>query len=181
MEDDLNAENAAESAEIIDLEEFAQADKKPPAGRKYRVRVDEALIIFNHEMVTGAELLQAAGRVPPECFALYQLLKGHDFEKIGLNDQLDLSRKGIERFVVKPPEVFNYFVDDEPETTDDKELTPDQILELAGITPASDYYLVQINPDGSQISHKDDPATPIKMRCPAMRFVSVFRGETPVS
>jgi hypothetical protein len=60
-------------------------------------------------------------------------------------------------------------------------MTPNQILEDAGITPVKDYYLVRINPDGSQDSFKDTPDNPIKMVCPAVKFVSAFRGETPVS
>lgn len=150
--------------------------------KKYKVKIDDKLYVFNKKIVTGKEILEKAGMTLVECFTLYQKFKHHDFEKIGLTEKVDLSKPGIERFAVKPPEIFNYFVDDEPETIDKEELTPNQILELAGITPVCDYYLVQIMPDGTQVSYKDAPDIPIKMEChPAMKFVSVFRGETPVS
>ena len=127
------------------------------------------------------EIMEKAGITPAECFWLYQKLKHCDFEKIDLTEKVDLAKHGIEHFVVKPTEVFHYFVDKEPETTDQKELTPNQILEAASITPISDYYLVRINADGSQDSFKDSPDTAIKMVCPAVKFVSAFRGEMTVS
>jgi hypothetical protein len=167
--------------EIIHLEEYHKNGKKPPHGKKYRVRVDDKKIVFDQEVVTGEEVLQAAGLVPVECFSLYLKEKGCDFELIRHHDKVDLIEKGVEHFVSKPPVVFNYFVDDEPETTEERELTPNQILELAGIQPVKDYYLVRVNKDGTQVSYKDTPNSPIKMECPPVRYISVFRGETPVS
>lgn len=167
--------------EVIDLEAYTKSDKKPPVGKKYKVKIDNEYFVFDHHIVTGREILEKSGKIPVECHSLYQKLKGCDFEKIDLNEKVDLAKPGIEHFVVKPPEVFYYKVDDEPETTDQKVLTPNQILELAGIKPVSDYYLVQKNPDGTEISYKGKPNEPIKMLCPAMKFVSIYNGETPVS
>jgi len=133
------------------------------------------------QVVTGKEVLQKAGFGPVECYWLYLKLKGRDFEKIDPNEAVDLAKPGVEQFIVKPTEVFNYFVDDEPETTDQKELTANQILEAAGLTPVSDYYLVRLEGDGNHTSFKDNPTAPIKMVCPAVKFVSAFRGETGVS
>lgn len=167
--------------EIIDVEAFTKDGKKPPVGKKYKVKIGGHYFIFAHHIVTGRELLEKAGITPIECFWLYQKLKDCDFEKIDLTEKVDLANGGIEHFVVKPTEVFNYFVDNEPETTDQKELTPNEMLEAAGLTPVSDYYLVRINADGSQTALKDSPNTPLKMVCPAVKFISAFRGETNVS
>lgn len=167
--------------EIIDVEAFTKNGKKPPVGKKYKVKIGGYSYVFDHQVVTSRELLEKAGITPIECFWLYQKLKDCDFEKIDLKEKVDLAKGGIEHFVVKPTEVFDYFVDNEPETTDEKELTPNQILEAAGLTPVKDYYLVRINPDGSQTSLKDSSDTPLKMVCPAVKFISAFRGETNVS
>lgn len=167
--------------EVIDIEDFTKHDRIPDEGKWYRVRVGTEYFIFLKQFVTGREILEKAGIKPAECHWLYQKLKGCDFEKIDLDEKVNLAKGGIEHFVVKPTEVFHYFVDGEPETTDRKELTPNQILEQAGITPVKDYYLVRVNVDGSQHSYKDTPEVPIKMTCPAVKFVSVFRGEMPVS
>lgn len=178
----LETSQEAQSAiEVIDLEDFAKTDKKPPIGKKYKVRIGNDYYILDHHIVTGMEILEIAHQIPVECHSLYQKLRHCDFEKIDLVEKVDLTKPGIERFIVKPQEVFHYTVDAEPETTDEKEMTPNRILEQAGITPASDYYLVEINSDGSQTSYKDSPERPIKMKCPQMIFISVFNGETPVS
>lgn len=167
--------------DIIDVEVFAKEGKKPPIGKKYKVKIGSHYFIFDHHIVTGRELLEKAGITPVDCFWLFQKFKDCDFEKIDLTEKVDLTKGGVEHFVVKPTEVFNYFVDNEPETTDQKELTPNQILEAAGLLPIADYYLVRINPDGNQTSLKDSPNTPFKMVCPAVKFISAFRGETNVS
>ena len=167
--------------DVIDIEVFAKQGEKPPVGKKYKVRVGHHHFIFEQHIVTGKDILVKAGITPVECYWLYQKLKDCDFEKIDLTEKVDLTCQGVEHFVVKPTEVFHYTVDGEPETTDEKELTPNQILEAAGLTPVKDYYLVRINADGSQTPFKDNPDTPLKMVCPAVKFVSAFRGETNVS
>lgn len=166
--------------EVIDLEEYTKSDKKPPEGKKYRVRIDDERYVFDSQFVKGRHLLEKAGEKPAECHTLYQKLKGCDFERISLDETVDLGKPGIEHFVVKPPEVFHYSVDDEPETTEEKFMTPSGILKSEGLKP-EDYYLVQVFPDGTQKSYKDTPDQPIEMQCPGHKFVSVFRGETPVS
>ncbi len=167
--------------EIIDLEIYSKSGQKPPFGKKYKVRIDSEYYIFDHQIVTGKEILIKADIAHVECHTLYQKFKDCDFEKIDLNEKVDLARPGIEHFIIKKAEVFHYTVDGEPETTDEKQLTPNQILELAGLTPVTDYYLVEINQDGSQTSYKDTPNQPLIMKCPALKFVSSFRGETPLS
>ena len=75
-------------------------------------------------------------------------------------------------------QTFDYTVDDEPQSTSEHTLTPDQILTRAGIDPAT-HYLVQII-GHTQQSYKDTPNEPIHMH-EHMKFVSVFTGGTPVS
>lgn len=170
-----------DSQEIIDIEKCTQDGKKPDEGKWYRVKIEDAYYIFFKQHVTGEEILKKAGIEAVTCFWLYRKLKGCDFEKIDLQERVNLAEPGIEHFIVKPTEVFHYFLDGEPETTDQKELTPNQILTLGGVAPVKDYYLVRINADGSQEKFDKSPDTPLKMVCPAVKFVSVFRGETPVS
>lgn len=175
------AEGHESQQEVVDIEACTREGKIPSAGKWYRVKVGKNYHIFLKQFVTGREILENAGITETECVWLYQKLKDCDFEKIDLTEKVNLAKPGIEQFITKPTEVFHYFVDGEPETTDKKELTPNQILEAAGITPVKDYYLMKINADGSQQSFADSADTPLKMVCPAVKFVSVFRGETPVS
>ena len=73
---------------------------------------------------------------------------------------------------------FKYTVDDEPQTTTAHELTPTQILENAGVDPAS-HYLVQLE-GNHRISYQDKPNQEIHMH-EHMKFISVSTGPTPVS
>lgn len=150
-------------------------------NRLYKVLVDGDRFEFNKSVVTGEEILIKVGKTPPECYALYQKLKGCDFEKIRLDEVVDLANRGIEKFTVKPTDVFHYTLDEEPETTDSKTLSANEILKNGGIEPVEDYYLIEIDGSGQEISHKENPDKPIEMKCPGSKFVSVFRGEMPVS
>ena len=184
MEHDKRNEEA-QGAEIeiiiIDIELFAREDRRPPLGMKYKVKIGEQYYVFHHHLVTGKQLLETADQLPVECHTLYQKFRNGDFKRIGLYDEVNLAEHGVEHFVVKPPEVFHYTVDTDPETTEEKELTPNEILKLADITPLEDYYLMQVLHDGKQISYLGKGNEPIKMRCPGLKFISVFNGEVPVS
>ena len=154
---------------------------KTSKNETFKVKVDNETFLFDSKIVNGEQILIKAGKTPVACFALYQKLKGCDFEKISLDETVDLSNKGIEKFTVKGAEVFHYLLDDEPETTEQKTLSANQILELGGVLPVTDYYLIEIDNTGKEISHKDTPLSPIVMKCPGSKFVSIFRGSTPVS
>src|SRR4051812_42078150 len=91
-----------EDADVIDLELFTKEGKKPPVGKKYKVKVGNHHYILTNHIVTGQQILEIAGISPIECYWLYQKLKGCDFEKIDLKEKVDLTREGIEHFVVKP-------------------------------------------------------------------------------
>lgn len=78
----------------------------------------------------------------------------------------------------RPGHEFHFFVDDERLETPHRELTPTQILALAGLDPMT-HYLVEIE-GHRQISYKDEPDKPIHMR-DGLRFISVSTGPTPVS
>jgi hypothetical protein len=73
---------------------------------------------------------------------------------------------------------FEYTVDDEPQSTANRTLTPVQIMTLAGIDPATNY-VVQIT-GAAQESYKDNPNAEIHMH-QHMKFITNFTGEVTVS
>ncbi len=74
--------------------------------------------------------------------------------------------------------VIDYTVNDEPQSTTQKELTPVQIMENAGIDPARNY-LIQIE-GNHQESYKETPDKTIHMH-EKMKFITNFIGPKPVS
>ncbi len=73
---------------------------------------------------------------------------------------------------------ITFTVDNEPITTTEDELTPNQILRLAGIDPATNY-LVQVE-GRAQESFQGRGDQPIRVHEHEV-FVSVSTGPTPVS
>jgi hypothetical protein len=173
--------NDTELVEIIDIEIFTIEERVVPLGKRYKVKIDGEYFVFHHHHVTGAEILEKAGKTPVECHSLYVKSRHHGYAKIGLQEKIDLSSHKVEHFEVKGPEEFHFSVNGERETTKEIALTPKQILEIAGIKPIESNYLVQIEQNGVQISYQGKQDELIKMQCPPLKFISIFIGETPVS
>lgn len=92
------------SKEVINLEEYAKAGKPIPKDQEYKFRVDKVEVTVTQEKVTGTEILTLAGKTPPQNFILQQKIKGQ-VVRIGLNDVVDLTEPGVERFMTIPNEV----------------------------------------------------------------------------
>lgn len=88
--------------EIIDLELFAKEGKTPPKGKKYRIRIDNEKYVTDKDELTGREILTLAGKSPIERFQLNQKLKGGAVKKVGYDEKVDLTAKGVERFMTVP-------------------------------------------------------------------------------
>ena len=150
------------------MQNQAEGHVKP---KIYVAIVNDTEVTFHEPKVTGAQLLRAAGFEHLACHTLYQKLKGCDFDKVAMDDVIDLADEGIELFVTKGPDVFNYEVNGEPETTDKKELTPTQIMHLKGVHPQN-HYLVQLMHDGKRIVYAYCADEPIKIDCRGMKFIT---------
>ena len=88
---------AADESDSIDLEECGKNARKPPKGRKYRIRVDGDRHVVDSATITGSEILGLAGKSFDE-WSLNQKLHEGKREKIDAGAKVDLTRPGIERF-----------------------------------------------------------------------------------
>lgn len=84
--------------EVIDLLEYAKAGKKPPKGKKYKFKVKNKVYEVSVEAMTGREICEMAGLIPPEMFRLDMKLKGNVWKKIELDEIVDFTIPGIEKF-----------------------------------------------------------------------------------
>ena len=85
--------------EVIDIEEYIKVGRTPhPRAKGYLVRVDKQKVLFEKAEVSGRDILQKAGKAPPEKYILRQILKGGALEKIELDQKVDLAGHGIEKF-----------------------------------------------------------------------------------
>ncbi len=87
---------------LIELEEYAKQDKVPPKSKRYLIRIDKTKYEVNVTEMTGRQLLELAGKKPPENFLLSQKFRGGATKKIELVDIVDFTTPGIERFMTLP-------------------------------------------------------------------------------
>lgn len=144
--------------------------KEPHAAPHFATSVNDTELFFNEPKVSGLELMEKSNLKHIECLELFQLVEG-DFKKIAKDEIVDLSAKGFERFVAKDAQYRSYSVNNDPEVTDKRELTPEEILKLAGLNP-EEHFLILVNKDGSKVSYGHQPQVKIKIECGGMHFLT---------
>lgn len=73
--------------------------KHAPAQKKiYKVKIDGEKHGFEDPIVTGTQLLNAARKHPLDEHLIFQRLKNGQFEEIRLDESVDLTQPGLERF-----------------------------------------------------------------------------------
>lgn len=87
---------------VIDLEEYAKAGKKIPESKHFRIRIDKDKYDIDVPIMTGRQLLELAGKNPPEGYSIFQKINGGQTKKIELDHTVDFRTPGIERFMTIP-------------------------------------------------------------------------------
>ena len=90
------------SDEIANLEKYAQKGEQPPLCKGYEILVNRKIVVIYDPYPTGREILSKAEFVPPEEYTLRMIILGSRPKKIGLDEKVDLTMKGIEKFKVLP-------------------------------------------------------------------------------
>ncbi|MEQ9110369.1 MAG: multiubiquitin domain-containing protein [Rhodospirillaceae bacterium] len=88
--------------DIIDLADYAKAGKAPPLAKGYRLKVNGESYVVHDPIVTGREILTLAGLLPAEDYTLRVKFTGERPKKVGLNEELDLRHRGVEKFKALP-------------------------------------------------------------------------------
>lgn len=87
--------------EVVVLEEYAKAGKKPPKAKHYKIRIDKVEYTVDVPSMTGAEILTLAGKTPPNQYKLFKIKNGKRIP-ITLDETVDFTEHGIERFTTLP-------------------------------------------------------------------------------
>ena len=64
----------------------------------YKFMVRNKVFETDNQHITGREVLETAGLIPPEAYKLDLKMKGNHYREIGLEEVVDLSDPGIENF-----------------------------------------------------------------------------------
>jgi hypothetical protein len=98
-------ETSEEVLEIVDIEECSRQGRKPPRARHYRIRIDKKHYVVDTPHPTGRKLLELAGKVPPEKWTVRQIFRNGPAIPIGLEQKVDLTTPGVEKFSTMPKDV----------------------------------------------------------------------------
>lgn len=83
--------------ELIDLEEWVKAGKKPSKAKKYRIRIDKQKCVVEVHSMTGREILALVDKTP-EKYLLSQKFRGGRVEPIQPDQVVEFHRCEVERF-----------------------------------------------------------------------------------
>ena len=82
----------------IDIEICSKHNRRPPKGhRRFKIRIDREKFLVADSEISGIEILALVDKKPQE-WALNQKFGGGRRKRVGVNEIVDLSTPGIERF-----------------------------------------------------------------------------------
>ena len=92
------------SEKVFEIEAFAKDGKHIPIdpGAVFKFRIDKNTYLTEKRFLSGRELLEIAGKIPPENFRIDMIIHGGRPRKIELSEKVDLAEFGVERFVTMP-------------------------------------------------------------------------------
>jgi hypothetical protein len=87
--------------EEIEVEEYGKkgGEKPHPRARRYVIRIDKTKYTVNVSHMKGREILTLAGKAPPEHYKLTQKFHGGAAHTVGLDEDVDFQKPGVERFM----------------------------------------------------------------------------------
>jgi hypothetical protein len=88
--------------ELVDLEECAHENRKPPRAKQYRIRIDGQKYTVSVHGMTGRELLVLANKQPVDSFMIVEKVHGEKPRRIGLDEYVDFTKPGVEKFITQP-------------------------------------------------------------------------------
>lgn len=102
----------------------------------YKVKIDGEKHSFDDPKVTGAQLLTKAGKHPLNEHLIFQRLKNGQFEEIRLEESVDLTQPGLERFkTFRSGESYRLVVDGRRFDWGAPEITGRKLKQFAGVNP----------------------------------------------
>ena len=78
----------AELLEEVELEEFGKKNHRLPRAKRYVIRIDKTKYTVHVSHMTGRQLLDLAGKVPPDQYSISMKLHGGHVKTIGLDEEV---------------------------------------------------------------------------------------------
>lgn len=117
--------------DVIDIEEHSKSSNgKPPEARRYRIRVDREKFTVNVPGMLGMDILILAGKTPPERYLLNQKFRQGQVLPIGMEQYVDFTAPGVERFTTLPKDQTEGLLAGELIRRREFQLPEDDVLQL---------------------------------------------------
>ena len=124
--------------DFVDLESCAHEDRYEPTATRFRVRIDDKRYNIEDPKPTGRQLLALVDKRPAEEFLIFLILRGGGFEEVQLDEVVDLTRRGAERFLTfESSASYRLEVDGQRFEWGTKLITGLKLKELAGVDPST--------------------------------------------
>ena len=155
MTDNVEVERSDDGA--VDIEDCALAGVPPSDANAYRVRVDDKKYKFSDPVVIGRQILDKARLRPAEEYLVFQVLNDGMLEEVRLDEEVDLRRPGLERFITfKSDRSFRFVLDGRRFEWGAPEITGLTLKRLAEVDPETyDVWLEVRGEDDRKIDYKE--------------------------
>src|SRR5207302_11415667 len=100
--DDLNPTREPELLEEVEIEEHGKKNHRPPRAKRYIIRIDKIKYTVHVHRMTRRQLLELAGKVPPERFTISMKLHGGHGEPSALGQEGEFSATCVESLMPLP-------------------------------------------------------------------------------
>lgn len=128
----------SDKEDFLDLETCAREGRQDPHATRFRVRIDDERYRIDDPKPTGRQLLVLADEKPVEAHLIFLILCGGGFEEIRLDETVDLTRPGAERFMTFDSSAsYRVEIDGERIEWGTKLITGLKLKELAGVDPST--------------------------------------------
>lgn len=91
-----------EILEEVEIEEYGKKNHRLPKAKRYVIRIDKVKHTVHVSHMTGRQLLELAGKVPPDRYSISMKLHGGHVKTIGLDEEVHFHHHVIERFMTLP-------------------------------------------------------------------------------
>ena len=126
-----------ENDDYLDLESCARDGGSAAGATRFRVRIDDERYRIDDPKPIGRQLLNLAGKKPVEEHLLFLILRGGGLEEIRLDEPVDLTRPGVERFMTfESSASYRLELDGERFEWGAKLITGLKLKLLAGVDPS---------------------------------------------
>ncbi len=122
----------------IDLEQCALEGGHQPSATRFRVRIDDERYRIDDPKPTGRQLIALTDQKPVDAYLIFLVLRGGGFEEIRLDEIVDLTRPGAERFLTfESSASYRFEIDGQRIEWGAKLITGLKLKQIAGVDPAT--------------------------------------------